>query len=310
MNSNENMLSDVGFENQLQLGIEPGLGEHASLPIAEETVPSKMDLTSPSLANQTPVDKLSTAVEGKVESDTLFADTDTKVGLRASETFVSSFTLKDEMEPDVAISQGSILTTHTEEPEKTTTKKSSKIQDLECIRSWLLTPLLPRGSADRMREEDFEETLLHVVEDKMYLCGFYERMEREELVEVKRPSRRKRERARGTLHNHRRRGALGNSHESSTLGVGSFSFVGWATNAEKPSTSVEDVLFCFPDSTSLLAPDERNTFFRYALSSGKLRKECADPYQFLTARLEEVRHGLQEKLSAGVKMEDAGKSDL
>nr|CCD12346.1 unnamed protein product [Trypanosoma congolense IL3000] len=160
-------------------------------------------------------------------------------------------------------------------------------------RTWLLVPFSSQDSDFDGDKDDFIDTLLHVAEDKMYLFGFSYRSGRSELTGSCRPSRRKRCRgSSNTRQTTAKQDGLGSLLVSSSQ-CASFSFVNWQQygckevnnyGAQCQSLTADD----------LLSFEERHVLSRYALSNGKLRKECADPYQFFTTRLQELRHSIEE----------------
>ncbi|RNF10161.1 hypothetical protein TraAM80_01738 [Trypanosoma rangeli] len=183
--------------------------------------------------------------------------------------------------------------------EDTIISTSMDVKMLQQIRSCLLKPLLSQGQSEDEFEENYKNTLLHLVEDKIYIYGFYERMKHAKTVGVKRSVCRKRGNVWEDAHRSKKHCSSGVFEENSSSGAMSFSFPSWEHDTGKISVEVEKLFSQNLHSAPLLAPNEKQSFSRYALSSGKLRKECADPYQFFTARLHERRQSLEEWLSAG-----------
>ncbi|KEG13655.1 hypothetical protein DQ04_00871100 [Trypanosoma grayi] len=183
----------------------------------------------------------------------------------------------------------------------------SRVEQLQSMRSLLLNRLSSSSSAHEKAEDSLVDTLVRLCEDKVYMYGFYER---EGTLGMKRPIRRKRGKTDEDELTSKKRNALATSGEVQNAEVVSFSFVRWVHVGGRSSSEPQKLSVDPVDSSSILGPDEKHTFSRYALSSGKLRKECADPYQFLTTRIAEVRRKLEGGMATGIKGEDVKKEDV
>ncbi|AAZ10126.1 hypothetical protein, conserved [Trypanosoma brucei brucei TREU927] len=182
---------------------------------------------------------------------------------------------------------------------------------VKIVRDWLLMPVLSQDSDFEGDGDDFIDTLLHIAEDKMYLYGFYERLGQTELVTTRRINNRKRSRgSNGISHATGNQGAQAPVMATSPPQVLPFSFVNWLPNSGKGRCDPERVHQQTISSDAILCSGEKYTLCRYALSSGKLRKECADPYQFLTAKLQEIRHCMEEELMGDAKNSNEKKTGV
>ncbi|KAG8339165.1 hypothetical protein TRVL_10009 [Trypanosoma vivax] len=175
----------------------------------------------------------------------------------------------------------------------------------DIIKAWLLTPLALQEPGCEVDMEDFTDSLLHLAEDKMYLYGLYERPGRATLTETRRVNRKRRINGDNICTSASSRS--NNTHftgASSSCGSVSFSFVNWALDPQKDPLYSEKSQPPTIAMQTVLSPEEKYVFSRYALSNGKLRKECADPYQFFTIRLQELRHRVEQEFASNTNKEN------
>ncbi|EKF35682.1 hypothetical protein MOQ_002319 [Trypanosoma cruzi marinkellei] len=304
MNTDDNAVTDLGNENMTNPLVKLDIVNDVSLPSAAPMVPLEVNAIPPQWVSQTPLKELNRAGENENMSQQVVERRGEDLTGGKSETFCHCFSCGSENDENTSGELDSKPQTVPSELKNAMGSTQTEEKSSQRIRSWLLNPLLYQNLKQGTTEESFKETLLRLAEDKIYIHGLYERMERENSVAVKRPTRRKRGNSWEEVHRSKKNCVPGHVYEFSSSAEFSFSFPRWKHDIGKPIIEVEKQLSDSLHSSPLLAPDEKQTFSRYALSSGKLRKECADPYQFLTARLLDRRHGLEMLLSSGVKNED------
>ncbi|EAN93113.1 hypothetical protein, conserved [Trypanosoma cruzi] len=302
MSTDNSAATDLG--NMTNPLVELDIAKNVLLSSAAPTVSLELNVIPPQLVSQTPLNELNGAGENENMSQQVVERRGDDLAAGKSENSSHCLSCRPEKEENTSSSLETKPQTVPRKLKNATVSTLTEDKSLQRIRSWLLKPLLYQNLKQDTTEESCKETLLRLAEDKIYIYGLYERMERENSVAVKRPTRRKRGNSSEEVHGSKKHCVPGNVYESSRSVELSFSFSRWKNDIGKPIIEVEKQLSESLQSTPLLAPDEKQTFSRYALSSGKLRKECADPYQFLTARLLDRRHILELLLSSGVKNED------
>ncbi|ORC85680.1 uncharacterized protein TM35_000331370 [Trypanosoma theileri] len=309
MNASESSLNEVASEGLNAPDTMADFILNSKMPIVEVVVPFSIDITPPNWLYENYTDG-----SGGTNGNT--TETSSSHEITASDTLTNKKVssnkknLKLETEDSTTIQEKKLSVMSVGKLEKSVVSARETNKKEKLVRSWLLTPLSQKDMDHDRNEESWMDTLMHLAEDKIYLFGFYERAEREESLLEKRSIRRKRGKVLENTQASKRRNTNGDSQVTSDFGPVSFSFVRWSHDHGLINTEPDTVLPNPLESTSILTPDEKNTFSRYALSSGKLRKECADPYQFLTARIVELRHNLEERIASGFKCEERSKGDV
>ncbi|RNF26216.1 uncharacterized protein Tco025E_01524 [Trypanosoma conorhini] len=290
--------------------VEPKFAVDVALPSVDTMVCLNVNVTPPHWVDQTPLKEVHETNEARNTECQLVDGMEEDSATGKSENVCNDLSLgpKNEENTSAALATGP-LAFPGEHGDKGVCA-STDDKSLQRIRSWLLKPLVAQSGPRDKSEESCKETLQRLVEDKIYFYGFYERIERAKPVGAKRPVRRKRGHLGEEAHGPKKH----RSSEASVENCGSeeifFSFPSWKHDIGRPIIEVEKLFSQSLHSAPLLAPGEKQTFSRYALSSGKLRKECADPYQFFTARIHERRQSLEECLSAGEKNDDVKKENV
>ncbi|KAH9599527.1 hypothetical protein LSM04_005154 [Trypanosoma melophagium] len=309
MKANESLLSDVESGTLNASNTTTDFILNSKVPVIEVVVPFSIDITPPYWLCENFTDESRKTNGNKTE-------TSPSHDVTASHTLTSNCVSSNKRiskrgaEDSTTIQEKTLSRMSVGNLEVPVASARETTQEEQLVRSWLLNPFSQNDMDHERTEESWMDTLMHVAEDKIYLFGFYERAEREESLLEKRPTRRKRGKVLENTQPSKRRNLSGDSLVTSDLGPVSFSFVRWSHDPGVTTAEPNSVLPNSLKTSSILTPDEKSTFSRYALSSGKLRKECADPYQFLTTRIVELRHNLEERLASGFKCEERSKGDV